>query len=202
MPFPPSLAVFFFQHATEQRVSMIWLQAPQRDHDGRSTKLLPPKSITGWFESGSQLDNIVVFPKFAWRQAFQAGTSLISRTPYSIQLLTIVSVVAPASLDRKLYPFARLDRTCCIKTHEGQDYVFEASCSQQRDSFVNRLKVLVARLASSVIVHDEAMVREFFAPPGAEAFADDLSMCNEDEDVTPPDVEMSVTEAKKIIMEL
>ena len=75
-----------------------------------------------------------------------------------------------------MYPFARLDRSCVIQTHDGKEYVFEASCEQERDTFVTRLKVLVARLASSVIVHDEAMLQEFFSPAGTESFADNLSV--------------------------
>ena len=143
-----------------------------------------PISITGWFEAGSQLDNLVVFPKFVWRQVFQPGTTLIARTPHHIQLLSIVGVVAPTSLDRTLYPFARLDRSCLIQTHDGKEYVFEASCGQERDLFVKRLKVLVARLASSVIVHDEDMLKEFFSPGGSESFADNLSVdCLSTEDL-------------------
>jgi hypothetical protein len=34
------------------------------------------------------------------------------------------------------------------------------------------MKVLVARLASSVIVHDEEMLQEFFSPMGTESIAD------------------------------
>lgn len=178
----------FIQLATEERVSFVWHQAPTAN-DGGHTTCQAPKSITGYFEPGSQLDNIVVFPKFVWRQAFQSGTNFISRTPHFIQLLAIVGVIAPSYLDRRLYPFARLDRTCCIQTHDGNEYVFEASCGQERDLFVTRLKVLVSRLASSVIVHDETMLKEFFSPTGNEAFADDLSVdCQSIEDSTckPP----------------
>ena len=190
------------QVATEQRVSLVWHQAPNIHEEGTSRSRThshsAPKSITGWFESGSQLDNLVVFPKFAWRQAFQSGTTLISRTPHQIQLLTIVGVVAPASLDRTLYPFARLDRSCLIQTHDGKEYVFEAASGQERDLFVKRLKVLVARLASSVIVHDENMLKEFFSPVGSGSFADNLSVdCQSNDDSTskpasPQSMDMSV----------
>lgn len=183
-------------------MSLVWHQAPISHEEGSSKSKTnshsAPKSITGWFESGSQLDNLVVFPKFVWRQAFQSGTSLISRTPHHIQLLTIVGVVTPASLDRNLYPFARLDRSCLIQTHDGKEYVFEASCGQERDLFVKRLKVLVARLASSVIVHDENMLKEFFSPAGSESFADNLSVdCQSNEDSAskpslPQSMDMSV----------
>jgi len=102
----------------------------------------------------------------------QSGTNSISRVPHYIPLLTIVGVFAPSTLDRSVYPFPRLDRSCCIRTHDGREFVFEATCQQARDLFVKQLKVLVARLASSVIVHDEGMIREFFAPTGTESFAD------------------------------
>lgn len=113
-----------------------------------------------------------MFPKFVWRQTFRSGFKDITRVPNSVQLLTIVCVVIPATLNRTLYPYARLDRTFCIRTHDGVEYVFEALSRQDRDLFVKMTKVLVARLASSVIVHDEAMLQEFFATSGLESFAD------------------------------
>lgn len=160
--------------ATEEKVNLIWHQAP-KDRDksknaGQRAPLPPPVSVTGWFEYGSQLDSTVVFPKFVWRQTFQNGTTLISRVPNYIQLLTVVRVIEPRELDRSFYPFARLDRTFCITTHDGDQYVFETANREDRGIFVNKLKVLVARLASSVIANDEAMLREFF--PGGESFAD------------------------------
>lgn len=175
----------FIQTASEQKYKLIWHQPPPKNGSGTCAQP-PPLSVTGWFEYGSQLDNHIVFPKFAWRQAFQEGFRDIARVPNSIQLLTIVSVLTPTTLDRKMYPFARLDRTCCIRTHDGHEFIFEASSERERDLFVKRTKVLVARLASSVIIHDEEMLQEFFSPLGTESFADrddEMSVdCEESDD--------------------
>ena len=188
--FAPSL---LRQLATEQRVNLVWHPASTPPSGKRSSQSRPPSqppiSIVGWFEYGSQLDTVIVFPKFVWRQTFQSGMNMISRVPYYIPLLTIVGVVTPSTLDRTIYPFARLDRSCCVRTHDGRELVFEAPTPQGRDLFVNRLKVLVARLASSVIVHDEAMLREFFSPTGTESFADfddEMSADDNDEDLISP----------------
>lgn len=62
-----------------------------------------------------------------------------------------------------MYPFARIDRSVIIETHHGEEFLFEAPSKTDRDLFATRLKVLVARLASSVISHDEVMLREFFS---------------------------------------
>lgn len=164
----------FIQVAAEQKYKLIWHQPPRGNGNGSKGQPAqpPPISVLGWFEYGSQLDNHIVFPKFVWRQSFRSGFKDVTRVPNFIQLLTIICVVTPATLDRSLYPYARLDRSCRIRTHEGQELVFEAPSKQARDMFVNRMKVLVARLASSVIVHDEAMLQEFFTATGTESYAD------------------------------
>lgn len=43
-------------------------------------------------------------------------------------------------------------------------YLFEAQSCEQRDWFVNGLKLVVARLASMIIVGDDQMFAEFFSP--------------------------------------
>lgn len=152
---------------------MIWHPSPasQKSDGLGSSPLTSPMSITAWFENGSQLDSIVVFPKFTWRQTFQNQLNYISRVPNYIQLLAVVRVVEPTALDRMMYPFARLKRSFVIGTHDGEEYVFEAPSEWQRESFVKKLKFLVARLASSVIVHDEGLLQEFFTS-GDDVYAD------------------------------
>lgn len=159
--------------ASDQKYKLIWHQAPVCNGSSKGRVAQPPPvSVTGWFEYGSQLDNHVVFPKFAWRQTVKSSYKDIAREPNFVQLLTIICVMVPATLDRTKYPYARLDRSCVIRTHDGLEYVFELASRADRDLFVKRLKVAVARLASSVIVHDEDMLQEFFAPMGTASFAD------------------------------
>jgi hypothetical protein len=72
-------------------------------------------------------------------------------------------------LNRELYPFARLDRTCVVSTNDERFpyLVFETSSPRERDWLVTALKMIVARLASIIIVRDEARLLEFFSPYSA-----------------------------------
>lgn len=151
-----------FQVAAEERVRLTWHQPPKATDCSQALSCPHPIAVTGWFEYGSQLDTKVIFPKFAFRPTFALNKNL-ALAPQYIQLLAIVRVVEPKEIDRSLFPFARLDRSCYIETHHGEEFLFEAASKADRDLFANRLKVLVARLASSVISHDEAMLREFFS---------------------------------------
>jgi hypothetical protein len=116
----------------------------------------------------------VVQPKFTWSPAYEADLQkrkicLSGGDPHSVELLSIIRVVKPKKLDRDLYPFARLDRTCCISTNDERFpyLVFEASSPRERNWLVTALKMIVARLASIIIVRDEARLLEFFSPYSA-----------------------------------
>jgi len=132
---------------------------------------LPPMAVTCTFEVGAHLDQVVVQPKFTWCPTHephldQHRIRLSGGEPHSIELLSIIRVVQPRFLNRDIYPFARLDRTLCITTNdEAFDYlVLEAESTRARDWLVNALKMIVARLASIIIVRDEAMLLDFFTP--------------------------------------
>jgi hypothetical protein len=145
-------------------MNLIWHRQPSP-----SGALPPPISVNAWFEVGAHLDNIVVQPKFIWSSAYEPDllrkrVHLSCCGPESIELLSIVRVIKPAELDRTRYPFVRLDQACCITTNDGREHVFEAQNTLERDWLVSSLKVIVARLASIIIVRDEVMLLEFFAP--------------------------------------
>lgn len=133
-----------------------------------------PVAVTGAFEVGAHLDNLVVQPKFTWSPTNEPNLQkrkirLSGREPDSIELLSIVRVTTSIQLDRTLYPFARLDRTCCITTNDERypNLIFEAGSERERDWLVTALKIIVARLASIIIVRDENMLLEFFSPYSA-----------------------------------
>ena len=129
----------------------------------------------GAFEVGAHLDQLVIQPKFTWSPAYEGELQqrrkfrLSGGQPHSVELLSIIRVVKPKKLDRNLYPFARLDRTVCVSTNDERFpyLVFEASSPRQRDWLVTALKMIVARLASIIIVRDEARLMEFFSPYAA-----------------------------------
>ena len=49
---------------------------------------------------------------------------------------------------------------------QQEDYLFEAATQDERDKFVFAFKVMVARLASKIIVGDKDVFDEFFTPLG------------------------------------
>jgi len=88
-------------------------------------------------------------------------------TPHDIELLDIVRVLKPDSIDRDEYPFAKLKNSFILHSSaEEQVFLFECTSEQERDRFVHGLKLLVARLASKIIVGDEKVFDEFFTPWG------------------------------------
>jgi hypothetical protein len=129
-----------------------------------------PVSVRCWFEMGSLLRSILIPPKFMWRETYipdidNRKLSSSCREPMSVEILNMVRILTPTELDRTLFPYAKLDRTFTIKLVQESDLlVFEANTIVERDWFVHNLKLVVARLASMVIVGDDQMFLEFFTP--------------------------------------
>ena len=162
-----------FQEAYNTKIPLVW-HCRNKSTEPFQTQTKVPTAVSAVFEVGAHLDNLVVQPKFTWSPTYepdldQKKIQLSRSEPISLELLSIIRVVRPTRLNRRLYPFARLDRTLCITTN-AEDYpylVFEAPSQQERDWLVNALKMIVARLASIIIVRDEAMLLEFFTPYSA-----------------------------------
>lgn len=168
------------QEVSNTRISLVWHrhsgtdESVVGDQSGIQPTIRAPTTVTAAFEVGAHLDQMVVQPKFTWSQSYQPDlqkkrVSVSSTEPNSIDLLSIIRVLKPKKLDRTLYPFARLERTLCITTNdERYPYlVFECPSPPEREWLVTSLKMVVARLASIIIVRDEAMLLEFFSPYAA-----------------------------------
>ena len=131
---------------------------------------MPPVSVQCWFEMGSRLPNTLIHPKFMWRETYipdidHRKLSESCRAPSALDILTMVRILIPTKLDRTAFPYAKLDHTFTIKTSKGKSpHVFEAQSTNERDWFVHGLKLVVARLASMIIVGDDQMFLEFFSP--------------------------------------
>lgn len=157
----------FLQELTTDKVSLVWHPSPDPETLGSSKS---PVSVRGWFEMGSRLYNRVIQPKFMWRECYQPDLlnhkrlGLSGKSPHSLDLLNMIRILKPTTLDRTMYPFAKLDHTFSILSHTNENYVFEAPSSEERDWLVHGLKLVVARLASMIIVGDEHMFVEFFSP--------------------------------------
>ena len=151
---------------------MVWHPCPDaNDTSAQSSQSSnSPVSVEGWFEMGSRLYNAVIQPKFMWHETYQPNLlnhkrlGMSCRVPHSLDLLNIIRILKPTSLDRYVYPFAKLDRTFTILSHTNEQFVFEASNTEERDWLVHGLKLVVARLASMIIVGDDHMFVEFFSP--------------------------------------
>ncbi len=178
-PFVLDSVLFPYQEATNTKIPLIWHRRSSSTTrecitTASTAPILrppPPMAVTCTFEVGAHLDQVVVQPKFTWCPTHephldQRKIRLSGGEPHSIELLSIIRVVSPKVLNRAVYPFARLDRTLCITTNDEsfEHLVLEAESTRARDWLVNALKMIVARLASIIIVRDEAMLLEFFTP--------------------------------------
>lgn len=156
------------------KVTLVWHRSNSDEKDGKEydqgvIKSKSPTLVEGWLEMGSRLQSKVVHPKFMWRELYQPALihrrlSKSCRTPESIDLLSIVRILKPEGFNREEYPFAKTNCSFSIFTHSNERHVFEASSPEVRDWFAYGLKLVVARLASMIIVGDTQMFVEFFSP--------------------------------------
>eukprot|EP00594_Rhizosolenia_setigera_P019569 CAMPEP_0178962778 /NCGR_PEP_ID=MMETSP0789-20121207/14581_1 /TAXON_ID=3005 /ORGANISM="Rhizosolenia setigera, Strain CCMP 1694" /LENGTH=855 /DNA_ID=CAMNT_0020647021 /DNA_START=101 /DNA_END=2668 /DNA_ORIENTATION=- len=159
-------------------------QSPFLNNNNKNKKLKRPMRSRGWIEMGSILPNIIIHPKFMWKAAYEPNLyrkKINEVSPYSIDLLDIVGIhsfhnknnnktsyynnsSSSRIINREKYPFAQTYKCFKITTVSNQMYVFEAPTVQLRDKLVTGLKLIVARLASKVLVAGEVAEEEFFSP--------------------------------------
>ncbi len=151
---------------------------------------------------GSCLKTTLIQPKFVWRIIRQPpkGLSRLTRSlkiamqePESIELLNIVRILSPSttSVDRNKYPFVKCESSFVLVTSTKDEYLFEAKDAEQKKRFVFCMKLMIARLASKIIVGDRDVFNEFFVPFGKKLMNLDSSnddnkdktrsKCNEEE---------------------
>jgi hypothetical protein len=169
----PEFSINFVQELLNTNYSFIW--HPQQNQGLVSTSNPHPIRIQGWFEMGSCLKKLLVNPKFSWRPCreniHRSGGSSMHKMDFkdlnNFELLNVIRVLSPTTLDRKIYPFVKLSNAFQIITNPREEYIFEAATTEERDMFVLGLKLLVARLASKILVGDKEIFTEFFTPWGA-----------------------------------
>jgi hypothetical protein len=124
---------------------------------------------------GSCLKTTLVQPKFVWRTVSQpSGQSSVKQSlktiqaPASVELLNIVRILSPSttSVDRNIYPFVKSENAFILVTTTKDEYLFEAKNEDQKKKFVYCMKLMIARLASKIIVGDRDVFNEFFDPLG------------------------------------
>lgn len=72
----------------------------------------------------------------------------------------------PIEVDRSIYPFVKPKNSFMIMTNEEKEYVFEAKIEEGGKRFLFAMKLMIARLASKIIVGDKDVFDEFFTPTG------------------------------------
>jgi hypothetical protein len=153
--------------------NFLFIWHPENDTEESSwSSNAPPHRIKAWFEMGSCLKKALLQPKFVWRSNdnFKHSTRLSKmksiHSPESVELLNIVRIVVPLEIDRRIHPFVKKDCVFTIVTNTEEEFTFEAATQDERDKFVFAFKVMVARLASKIIVGDKDVFDEFFTPLG------------------------------------
>lgn len=119
---------------------------------------------------GSCLKKRLLQPTFVWRANDQtAFSSRLLRiksiqTPESIELLNIIKIFAPTEINRQMHPFVKLDCAFTLVGNDEEELLFETATKDERDKFIFAFKLMVARLASKIIVGDKDVFDEFFTP--------------------------------------
>lgn len=120
-----------------------------------------PLCVKVWIESGVYLnDGTFLLPKLTWSKASQ-DDPLKQTTLEKIDLLDICRIRPTMNIDRRLHPFALTQKSFYVET-QSEVFVFQAQTIEERDRIVYGLKLVVARLASLLMLRDIRAADEFF----------------------------------------
>ena len=151
---------------------------------GPTLRRRQPRACEVWIERGYFRNrNEIVEPKLMWRELTQPGLKqgmLTESTlnPYRASLFALRRIVPVAdgddwqrmSFDGRLpsnvnawKPMAKPNCLIAVRSSVGHDYLFEASCPEERDRIIHLWKMTTARLVSHAVSgNSELMMREFF----------------------------------------
>ena len=141
---------------SNERFTLMWHRTQtQKDQN------LSPLCVRVWIESGVYLnDGTFLLPKLTWSKASQ-GDPLTHTTLDKIDLLDICRIRPTMNIDRRLHPFALTQKSFYVET-QSEVFVFQAQTIEERDRIVYGLKLVVARLASLLMLRDIRAADEFF----------------------------------------
>jgi len=146
-----------------EKITLLWHPTKNSESNGN----MPPVCVNIWVESGIYLtDGSFLLPKLSWLPAHEKNLenrvmNISDRNPGSLDLLDVCRVKECETIDRDLYPLANTERCFVIQTQNAR-YIFEAQSKQERGRVVNGLKLVIARLASLLMLKDLRAVDEFF----------------------------------------
>ena len=153
-----SLVKEVVQVMQNDRLTLMWHPTQSRDHPNRA-----PTLVRLWIESGLQLvDGSFLLPKLTWTKVNDGdSTSFKTGELHKLDLLDITRIRATDTIDRERHPFASR-RVSFVIESQNEIYLFEAETTQERERVVYGLKVVVARLASLLMLRDYRAAEEFF----------------------------------------
>jgi hypothetical protein len=136
-----------------ERWTLMWHPTQTVDTPRRS-----PLCVKVWIESGVYLnDGTFLLPKLTWYKA-AGGSDMALQT---LDLLDICRIYPLRTVNRTRHPFALSQKSLAIET-PTDTFVFQAQTTEERDRMVYGLKLVVARLASLLMLRDIRAAEEFF----------------------------------------
>ncbi|CAJ1907318.1 unnamed protein product [Cylindrotheca closterium] len=157
-----TLILDIIENLKNQKLTLLW--HPEQTKDGPNQA---PVCVKVWIESGIYLvDGTFLLPKLTWLPVHEANASnfvmnAAIQNPEAVDMLDVCRVRECDSIDRKLYPYADVNRSFIVQTQSGST-LFETRFKQERGHMVNGLKLVIARLASLLMLRDLRAVEEFF----------------------------------------
>lgn len=135
-----------------ERLALMWHPTQTEKDPNRA-----PVCVKVWIEAGVYLnDGTFLLPKLTW------GNHGATKEPMQkVELLDICRICSLKSVDRKQHPFALANESFYIETQQ-EIIVFQAQSCEERDRIVYGLKLVVARLASFLMLRDVRAAEEFF----------------------------------------
>jgi hypothetical protein len=138
-----------------ERLTLMWHPTQTVNNPRRS-----PLCVKVWIEAGVYLnDGTFLLPKLTWCKA--SLDDPLQQAIEKLDLLDICRIYPLATVNRTLHPFALSQKSFCIET-QIESYVFQAQTTEERDRIVYGLKLVVARLASLLMLRDIRAAEEFF----------------------------------------
>ena len=120
-----------------------------------------PVCVKVWIEAGVYLnDGTFLLPKLTWSKASQ-DDPLKQQALEKLDLLDICRIRPITTVNRSLHPFALAQKSFYIET-QTDIYVFQAQTVEERGRVVYGLKLVIARLASLLMLRDIRAAEEFF----------------------------------------
>jgi hypothetical protein len=161
--FVPSLP----QIMKNEKMTLMWHPTQTEKSPNRA-----PVCSKVWIESGVYLiDGTFLLPKLTWVPVFEVAlqSKILNVTldnPGTIDLLDVCRVRECDKINRNLHPFAKAESSFVVQTQNGT-HLFEARSKQERGRIVNGLRLVIARLASLLMLRDLRAVDEFFGGQSA-----------------------------------